>query len=261
MRKTALITVSFLTLLAANPVIADEKIVWNKTPINITLIPNQERIVTFPTNRVRAKIPADISGKLATLSNNGILYWVANEEFTSQQILVQDKNTQEIIVVNLSSNTKTGSNEPLTILTGEEAAPSKSKKAGGNNNDTDKQSLQYGYDELTRVAVKHIYAPTRLISVPTDMSRVHVKPGTSAYLIRHHNIQAEPVISFNNNGLFVTAVNLKNIEPEKIILDPRDIRGSWLAATFQHAVLGPSGDITDTTTVYLISTRPFWESM
>jgi hypothetical protein len=41
------------------------------------------------------------------------------------------------------------------------------------------------------------------------------------------------------------------------ILDPRDLRGAWLTATFQHHRLLPKGDEADTTAVYLISARPF----
>jgi len=69
-----------------------------------------------------------------------------------------------------------------------------------------------------------------------------------------------PVISFSSGGLYITAVKLENKQKERVILDPRQIRGKWLAATFQHASLGPAGEITDTTALYLISDRPFWES-
>jgi len=41
------------------------------------------------------------------------------------------------------------------------------------------------------------------------------------------------------------------------VLDPRQLRGNWLAATFQHARLLPVGGVADSTAVYLISALPF----
>lgn len=239
--------------------VADEKVVWNKTPINIVLKPNQERIITFPFKRVQPGLPSQLVSKLSTLSNNGVLYWQASEPFTSQQILVKDKDTQQIIIINLSADDKTGSSDPISILLGESLLAKETNT--GEQSTASQEAIQYGYDELTRVASKHLYAPARLITLPAGMHRINVKAGTDSHLIRHHNIMAEPAISFSNNGLYVTAVNLVNQEPESVVLDPRDIRGKWLAATFQHVVLGEAGSITDTTTVYLISKRPFWESL
>ncbi|HBP0930655.1 TPA: DUF3438 family protein, partial [Pseudomonas aeruginosa] len=36
-------------------------------------------------------------------------------------------------------------------------------------------------------------------------------------------------------------------------LDPRDLMGNFVAATFQHPYLGARGDASDTTTVYLVT--------
>tara|TARA_R110001583_G_scaffold13213_3_gene57244 strand:- start:4957 stop:5742 length:786 start_codon:yes stop_codon:yes gene_type:complete len=258
--RLLLLSIFTVASLYSVSVMAEEKAVWDKTPINITLKPNTERVITFPFDRAKAGIPAGIKDKLATLSNNGIIYWHASEEFTSQQVLVKDKDTQQIIIINLSSNDESGSDEPITILRGEAGTPSDAKNTASSTG-VDSTPIRYGYDALTRVVAKHIYAPSRLIELPPNMHRVHVKPGSNSFLIRLHNIKAEPVISFSNNGLYVTAVNLVNNEPEKIILDPRDLRGRWLTATFQHVVLGASGMPTDTTTLYLVSKRPFWDSM
>lgn len=261
-RRLLFVTVVTLASLQSSLAIAEEKAVWDKTPIDITLKPNTERVITFPFERASAGIPSSIKSKLDTLSNNGVIYWHASDEFTSQQVLVKDKDTQQIIIINLSSSDETGSDEPITILHGEsDTTKNTAQAASSDGENTASSPIRYGYDTLTRVAAKHIYAPSRLIELPPSLHRVHVKPGSSSFLIRHHNITAEPVISFNNNGLYVTAVNLVNNEAGKIILDPRDIRGRWLTATFQHVVMGASGTPTDTTTLYLVSKRPFWDSM
>jgi hypothetical protein len=79
--------------------------------------------------------------------------------------------------------------------------------------------------------------------------------------VRGGAVEAVPLISWRHRGLYVTAVRLQNQAPEASVLDPRDLRGEWLAATFQHARLLAHGDEADTTAVYLLSRRPFGESL
>ena len=51
----------------------------------------------------------------------------------------------------------------------------------------------------------------------------------------------------------MTAVRLTNTAAYWIDLDPRALQGDFVAATFQHPALGPSGDSRDTTVVYLVT--------
>lgn len=234
---------------------ADEKVVWDKTPIKVILKPNTEKMVVFPSSSVRAKIPAAIASSLSTLSVNGVIYWEASEEFTDKRILVQDVATQKTIVIHLSSNEQQGTDEQVTVLFSE--AKTESSTSASHEK---QESTRHGYETLTRVAAQHLYAPERLIHVPEGMHRINVAQESDTHLIRGHITEMTPIISFSNAGLYITAVKLVNKQKEKAILDPRDIRGKWLAATFQHATLGAAGEITDTTAVYLISDRPFWES-
>jgi hypothetical protein len=77
--------------------------------------------------------------------------------------------------------------------------------------------------------------------------------------VRGAQVQAEPVAAWHAQGphgpLWVAAVRLRNTRPEPVVLDPRDLRGQWRAASFQHARLGRAGDPTDTTTLYLVADR------
>ena len=234
--------------------VADEKVVWDKTPIKVVLKPNQERMIVFPSNSVRVKVPAAIANSLSTLSNNGVIYWESKEEFTDKRILAQDTVTKKTVVIHLSSSESRGSEEQVTIL-----YPESEKDIPSSNSD-DKKPTHYGYETLTRVAAHHLYAPERLISIPEGIHRINVAQHSDSHLIRGLIIDMTPVISFSSGGLYITAVKLENKQKERVILDPRQIRGKWLAATFQHASLGPAGEITDTTALYLISDRPFWES-
>ncbi|WP_040146982.1 DUF3438 family protein, partial [Xanthomonas citri] len=52
---------------------------------------------------------------------------------------------------------------------------------------------------------------------------------------------------------WVTAIRLTNTSPRWVDLDPRMLIGDFVAATFQHPGLGPAGDATDTTVLYLVT--------
>lgn len=256
-----LILLLIATSIFVTAAFADEKVVWDKKPIKVILKPGVEKMVVFPSDSVRVKIPAAISGSLSTLSNNGVIYWEADEEFSEKRILVQDVDSKETIVLHLSANDAHGTGEQVTVLMGEQAQ--KQNQSATNSQQPPAQQsgpVEHGYETLVRVAAKHLYAPERLIEVPAGMHRVNVNQQPDSHMIRGAIIEMTPVISFSNAGLYITAVKLVNQQNEKVILDPRDIRGKWLAATFQHATLGRKGSDTDTTALYVISDRPFWES-
>lgn len=251
----AFFAIALYIALSPTKATADEKVVWDKTPIKVVLKPNVEKMVVFPSDSVRVKIPAALSSSLTTLSNNGVIYWESSEEFTVKRILVQDVRTQKTIVLHLSSSEDLGTADQITVL-----FEKPQSEIQASTDQSPANQIKHGYEVLTRVAAKHLYAPERLIEVPEGMHRVNVSQQPDEHLIRGHIIEMTPVISFANAGVYVTAVKLVNKQNEKAVLDPRDIRGKWLAATFQHALIGPSGDIADTTALYLISDRPFWES-
>ena len=70
-------------------------------------------------------------------------------------------------------------------------------------------------------------------------------------------VEGVPLVAWRANGLYVTAVKLTNRTEQALTLDPRNLRGTWLTATFQHHRLFPKGDEADSTAVYLISARQF----
>ena len=115
---------------------------------------------------------------------------------------------------------------------------------------------QHGYVSLTRFAAQQLYAPTRLMPTTSGIVRVPVQR-QEVPLVRGAAVTATPMASWRAGELYVTAVKLHNRTKQGRTLDPRALRGQWLAATFQHARLLPQGDAADTTAVYLVSSVPF----
>jgi integrating conjugative element protein (TIGR03749 family) len=113
-----------------------------------------------------------------------------------------------------------------------------------------------GYAALTRYAAQQLYAPTRLIPRQPGEVAIPVNP-EPVDLVLGGKIEAVPVAAWKAGLRYVTAVKLINRTQSPVVLDPRELRGSWLAATFQHNRLLPAGSEADTTAVYLVSDRRF----
>ena len=126
--------------------------------------------------------------------------------------------------------------------------------AGESHSNT--QSMSWGYAALTRYAAQQLYAPTRLIPRQPGVVAIPVS-AEPVELVHGARIEAVPVAAWKAGLRYVTAVKLTNRTQRPVVLDPRELRGAWLAATFQHNRLLPAGDEADTTAVYLISDRPF----
>jgi hypothetical protein len=75
-------------------------------------------------------------------------------------------------------------------------------------------------------------------------------------LVRGGQVEAIPVAVWRAGLHTVTAVRLRNTSLHPVVLDPRELRGPWLTAAFQHNRLLPAGSEADTTAVYLIAERP-----
>jgi hypothetical protein len=115
--------------------------------------------------------------------------------------------------------------------------------------------------------------------MPSDkeITRVNINRTKSVPLVRGGDIEATPIGAWRGGGLYITAVRIKNLSNKIISIankksaiettDSRfialntDLRGDWLAATAQHHYLEATGGKDDRTSVYLISSRAFMESL
>lgn len=251
--------VSFVSDAKGINTLPKERLFYDKEPIKITLHVGQERMIEMPgKGPVQTGIPAKFNrGKLRTQIVGNTIYWLATETFEYERITVVDSVTGRLYLFDLQA---TGKLEmlPHLIVVDADTERAKAEAVLAAN---EAQNPSFGYIELTRFASQQLYAPERLLKDIPGVNRVPLDVENPVNLVRGAKIEALPLISWKGGDLYVTAVRLKNLTNEHIVLDPRDLRGKWLGATFQHARVYPKGDLTDTTSVYLISARPFHESM
>jgi integrating conjugative element protein (TIGR03749 family) len=233
---------------------APDRVVWDRTPIRVVLPVGAERLVHFPAYAVRVGVPDHLP--LRTMSVDGTVYWLARDAFAPVRVVVQSLDE--------------GGGHYLLDLEARDAAPNvplqiqrpgvvdDSQHYAGTAEARTHQNLDYV--ALTRFAAQQMYAPARLRPEHSQVRPVALAQDPIP-LVRGAAVAAQPLISWRHRGLYVTAVRLQNRTLEARVLDPRDLRGEWLAATFQHARLLAHGDEADTTAVYLVSRRPFDESL
>tara|TARA_R110002110_G_scaffold12718_3_gene60844 strand:+ start:1972 stop:2781 length:810 start_codon:yes stop_codon:yes gene_type:complete len=229
-----------------------ERVVWSKSPIVIPLVVGEERLVHFPDS-VSIGLPQTLTPLLRTQSINGTVYLLARQSFEPTRVMARSETDGPMYVLDISAapGEAEGRSLPdmqILLETPQDTGAAKSKYGT--------RSRSWGYAALTRYAAQQLYAPTRLIPRQSGVVPMPVN-GKPVDLVYGAKVEAVPVAAWKVGLRYVTAVKLTNRTQTAVVLDPRELRGSWLAATFQHNRLLPAGNEADTTAVYLVSDRPF----
>lgn len=228
-----------------------ERIRYQRVPIPLELPVRRERIVHFPAP-VRVGLPAALQGQLRAQSIDGSLYLLAQAPFERQRLMVREIEAGRVYLLDVSAAEGAPSG-PVQIVA---STPPTLREPPAEAQEVGPPAVDYGYVMLTRFAAQQLYAPARLLQDLPGVVRVPVKQ-VPAPLVRGGAVTATPLVAWRAGGLYLTAVKFTNTTREAQTLDPRALRGSWLAATFQHYRLLPAGDEADTTALYLLSARPF----
>jgi len=227
-----------------------ERIEWKKVPIRLALVVGQEQRIEFPAS-VKVGVPVSVQGLLRTQSVNGTVYLLAHAPFDTNRLMVRELDSGRIYLFDVTSTLDGAATHPVQIYVADD---SEFNDLGIEGNES--ALRQPGYIQLTRFAAQQLYAPSRLAKDSPAIHRVPVNRD-SVELLHGGTVEATPLVAWRASGLYITAVKLTNRTEQPQTLDPRDLRGNWLTASFQHHRLLPVGDEADTTAVYLISARPF----
>lgn len=246
-----------------------ERVLWQKKPIVVALTINEERIVHFPTG-IRYWLPEFLEGKASVLAANGVLYITAYEHFEKTRIHIQSLESQKIYLLDLIAGEDYQVSSEI-IITDKDTVKSQSSPIVKPLKKSD------WYVRLTRFAAQTLYSAEHLMPSDKEITRVNINRTKTIPLVRGGDIEAMPIGAWRGGGLYITAVRIKNVSNKRISIANNksaikttasrflalntDLRGAWLAATAQHHYLGAAGGKDDRTSVYLISSRAFMESL
>ena len=234
-----------------------EHIVWDKSPIKISLPVGKERRVDFPVP-IKLEAPAAVvdASKPIQIREDGSVYWTATKAFKPERVKAITFTGYSYF---LDVEAKKGApSHPLVVVDDRVPVDEDVKQA------EILRHLAYNYDDvdLARFAAQNVYAPMRLIKPLPGVTRVQV-PEREYPLYRGEDLTLEPLAQWRSPTIptrYVTAVRVTSNTLRESIFDPRRLRGDWLSASAQHPVVGPAGTEGDTTTWYLVSARPFEET-
>lgn len=245
---------------------------WDRIPLALPLIVGQERIV-FVDQNVRVGLPRNLVDKLRVQSTGGALYLLAKEPIPPTRLQLQNMSSGEIMLVDIiatEGKPNQAAPEPAKIVAGEGPSPrygqpSSKPKSSRAPAPTSEPNVQ---DEdppaprretplpvvITRYAAQMLYAPLRTVEPVDGIAQVNLKRGLNlTTLLPTLPVEASALGAWRLDDYWVTAVKLRNTSTQHLALDPRDLMGDFITATFQHPYLGTKGDASDTTTVYLVT--------
>jgi len=231
---------------------------WERLPLTVLLVVGEERVV-FVDRNVRVGVPDTVNDRLRVQSAGGAIYLRANAPIEPSRLQLQDAETGELILVDITAVPATAGAplEPVRIVDTTRAATS-----GGHDRDADSHAADSTQSTaatpvaviLTRYAAQSLYAPLRTVGPVHGIMSVPLRGNlTLDTLLPGLAIRAKALAAWRLDDHWVTAVRLTHTAEGWLSLDPRSLQGNFVAATFQHPTLGPVGESTDTTVVYLVT--------
>lgn len=259
MKRSLIAALSGITLpLVVSTASALEIMRWERLPLAVPLQVGQERVV-FVERNVRVGVPAAVGDRLRVQSAAGTVYLLAKEPIEPTRLQLQDAVTGELILLDIvAQDAPMGQPklEDIRIIEApqrEHLAPSSALERASVNQ-TQKQRTPISV-LLTRYAAQNLYAPLRTVEPLPSVRRVNVATDLSLdLLIPSLPVTTKVLAAWRLEDLWVTAVRLNNQTTLTLDLDPRQLIGDFVTATFQHTNLGPKGSSLDTSVVY-ITTR------
>lgn len=251
-----------LTLTLSPAVQAVEILRWERLPLAVPLTVGQERIV-FVDRNVRVGVPASVGDRLRVQSAGGAIYLRASEPIEPTRLQLQDADNGTLILLDIAAEpAKDGVPplEPVRIVEGDGTPQRYGQQQGAETSAAATEQTPTPRREtpvavvLTRYAAQSLYAPLRTVEPVPGIMRVNLRRDLPIdTLLPTLPVKANALGAWRLEDQWVTAVRLSHTGSGWLDLDPRALQGDFLAATFQHPVLGPRGTPEDTTVLYLIT--------
>jgi integrating conjugative element protein (TIGR03749 family) len=238
-------------LVTSLPAHALEIMHWARLPLPVPLIVGQERAI-FVDRNVRVGTPAALGERLSVQSAAGTVYLRAREPMEPTRLQLQDAENGTLILLDISAEPAHAGQtpfEPVRII-----VPAAHGTEEAQTNATPPAHETPPAVALTRYAAQSLYAPLRTVEPVPGITRANLPPDLPLEnLLPTLPVKARALASWRLGDMWVSAVRLQNSSPRRLELDPRALLGDFVAATFQHASLGPTGTPEDTTAVYLVT--------
>ncbi len=236
-----------------------EVIRWQRLPITVALHVGQERIL-FLDRPMRVAVPNAIVERLRAQSADGAIYLRATGAFEPTRVELQDADTGALVLLDVTASEAPPDDklEPLRIVLNKPVEGPGESQSQRESTDADAEhSTRVPTPAavlLTRYAAQSLYAPLRTVEPVAGIIPTPIRATLDlTTLLPTHPVNVTMLAAWRLQDQWVTALRITNLTATWQRLDPRTLQGDFLAATFQHRQLGPHGDSTDTTVLYLVT--------
>ncbi|WP_460149042.1 TIGR03749 family integrating conjugative element protein [Pseudomonas sp. S3_E10] len=238
--------VAYLLLIAMPTSFAVEIMRWERLPLTVPLQVGAERIV-FVDRNVHVGVPTSLNTRLRVQSAAGAVYLLATAPIETTRLQLQDAANGELILLDIFTDDASDQVlEPIRIVENSTSAPESPER--------DSPATTPIPVVLTRYAAQSLYAPLRTVEALPGVRQITLQSDLPLEtLLPTLPLRAKALASWRLDAYHVTAIRLTNSSDQWLTLDPRQLQGNLVSATFQHADLGPRGASSDTTTAYLIT--------
>ena len=259
------------SIAAETPPSPTERVIWDYAPIPVALSVGKERRIQF-SEPVQAEMPVSLKSTLRTQWVDNYFYWLADDSFAPTRIRLRTADGRYLLI-DLSAASD-GPSHPLEIFIPNPVPnPVATDAATAPNTSTAPEERRHGNIDLTRLAAREFYGPSRLRMSLDSITPLTV-PAAPIPLYQGASVSAKALAAWHAGDRVISAIEVCNRTTETVVLDPRRIRARpgcgygtcLIAATFQHNTLAPrdtdrpcSGY--DVTALYLITSRPLTETV
>lgn len=276
LKQLLIVAIAITPMGSLNANADDERRVWDNRPLPVLLPVGKEVRWIFPQD-VTVQLPEEIAAKVKTLvPDSHTVYLTATEKFNTARVLATGNKDGKVYILDVTAN---GNNVAEDIRL-EDPALVKAEGQSPTDKPTSRliepeSEVQEAPDDkplqdppelvLTRFAMQTLYAPSRLIPSSERISRAAngTLPKSFPLIQSTHGerFSYEVVGTWQGFGHYITAVLVVNQSPIRVLVDLTKVRGNFSHVSAQHYYIGPKGDLTDRTSLYLISDKPFNEAV
>jgi integrating conjugative element protein (TIGR03749 family) len=234
---------------------------WQRLPLAVPLVVGQERVL-FVDRNVRVGVPPAIADHLRVQSAGGAVYLRPNAPIEPSRLQLQDVSNGALILVDIEAKPADGHQaplEPVRIVTDPLPTTHYGNTPASSTDEAPTTTAAAPAETpvpvvLTRYAAQSLYAPLRTVEPVAGLASANVRSDLPLdTLLPTLPVRASALAAWRLTDYWVSAIRLTNRSSTGFALDPRALQGDFVAATFQHADLGPAGQSTDTTVLYLVT--------
>ncbi len=118
-------------------------------------------------------------------------------------------------------------------------------------------AFDQNYVALIKVAASQLRIPEYDRKAENGVRPISFPYISTVQLFGNDAVRTMPVASWTDGFYFVTALKVKNLSRKALVLDEKDIQGSWLAAALEKTELAVASQDGDYSYLYLISQSRF----